>query len=161
MLNLKLENTITSLLLIKSTFFRKAHLVIGLGNFGRTLAEELTDNGHDVIGVDTLENRVEEVKDRISVAYILDATDQISLSTLPLKDIDCAIVAIGQSMDNSLRTVAALKALKISKIYARALDDVHKSILDAMNIGTIFIPESYAARIFADKFIGDTTEQMI
>ena len=136
-------------------------LVIGLGNFGRTLAEELTDNGHDVIGVDTLEHRVEEVKDRISVAYILDATDQISLSTLPLKDINCAIVAIGQSMDKSLRTVAALKALKISKIYARALDDVHKSILDAMDIGKIFIPESYAARIFADKFIGDTTEQMI
>ena len=44
-------------------------LVIGLGNFGRTLAEELTDNGHDVIGVDSLEHRVEEVKDRISVAY--------------------------------------------------------------------------------------------
>ena len=38
-------------------------LVIGLGNFCRTLAEELTDNGHDVIGVDTLEHRVEEVKD--------------------------------------------------------------------------------------------------
>ena len=109
-------------------------LIIGLGNFGRTLAVELSDNGHDVIGIDKSEHCVDMVKDRISVSYIMDATEGLSLKSLPLNEIDCAIVAIGQSMDSSLRTVAALKELSVKNIYARALDDTHMSILKAMDI---------------------------
>ena len=135
-------------------------LIIGLGCFGRTLAEALTDKGHDVIGVDSNEHRVEEVKDRISVAYIMDATERVALKELPLGEIDCAIVAIGQSMDHSLRAVAALKELKVNKIFARALDKTHQSILRAMNIQKIFIPESYAARMFAEKFINGMMSEM-
>lgn len=137
------------------------YLVIGLGNFGKTLAKELTDKGHDVIGVDCDEHCVDEVKDRISVVYILDATDRLALKVLPIDEIDCAVVAIGQSMDYSLRAVAALKELEVKKIYARALDATHKSILGAMNIQKIFMPESYAARIFADKFADNDTLDML
>lgn len=71
------------------------YLVVGLGSFGKTLAEALTDKGHDVIGVDSNEHRVEEIKDRISVAYIMDATERMALRELPLDEIDGAIVAIG------------------------------------------------------------------
>ncbi len=128
------------------------YLIIGLGNFGSTLARELTDKGHEVIGVDSNEHRVEDLKNYISVAYILDATERQALRALPLYDINCAIVAIGQSMDHSLRTVAALKELQVARIYARALDETHHSILKAMNIQQIFIPESYAARMLAETF---------
>lgn len=131
------------------------YLIIGLGNFGKTLAEELIDKGHEVIGVDNNEHIVDNIKDRISLAYILDTTERSSLKALPLDEIDCAIVAIGQSMDSSLRTVAALKELSVKRIYARALDETHQSILGAMNIEKIFIPECYAARIFAEKFSSD------
>lgn len=137
------------------------YLVIGLGNFGRTLAETLTDKGHDVIGVDYNEHCVEEIKNRIAVAYIMDATERAALQALPLDEIDCAVVAIGQSMDYSLRAVAALKELSVKRVYARALDKTHKSILGAMNIQKIFMPESYAARIFADKFIDNDTNDMM
>lgn len=137
------------------------YLVIGLGNFGRTLAETLTDKGHDVIGVDNNEHCVEEIKNRIAVAYIMDATERAALQALPLDEIDCAVVAIGQSMDYSLRAVAALKELSVKRVYARALDKTHKSILGAMNIQKIFMPESYAARIFADKFIDNDTNDMM
>lgn len=133
-------------------------LIIGLGNFGRTLAEELTDRGHDVIGVDSNEHRIEEIKDRISVAYIMDATEHMAMRALPLDEIDCAIVAIGQSMDASLRAVASLKELEVPKIYARALDQTHRSILMAMSIERIFTPESYAARIIAEKFMDKDAE---
>lgn len=137
------------------------YLVIGLGNFGRTLAEELTDQGNDVIGIDISEHSIEAIKDRISVAYILDATTKAALKALPLDDIDCAIVAIGQSMDSSLRTVAALKELGVKQIYARALDATHRSILSAMSIQRIFIPESYAARIFASKLTSNEVTEML
>lgn len=127
------------------------YLIIGLGNFGRTLAEELTDRGHDVIGVDMSEHRVEEVKDRISLAYIMDAKEKASLAALPIKEVDVAVVAIGQSMEASLRAAAALKELKVRHIMARAIDPVHESILHAMDVNDIIIPERFAAKAIADK----------
>lgn len=137
------------------------YLIIGLGNFGSTLAEELTTLGHEVIGVDTDESRADAIKEHISVVYIMDASEQQALSSLPLTEIDCAIVTIGKSMDASLRVVAMLKELAVSNIYARALDNIHKSILGAMNIQKIFIPESYAARIFAEKFSTENTAELV
>lgn len=137
------------------------YLVIGLGNFGSTLACKLTDMGHDVIGVDNNEHRIEDIKEKISVSYILDATEKAALKSLPLDEIDCAIVAIGQSMDSSLRTVASLKELKISPVYARALDLTHESILKAMNIQKIFIPESFAAGIFAERLSSNNEEELM
>ena len=126
-------------------------LIIGLGTFGSTLATDLTNKGHEVMGVDHVEQRVEDIKDNIAIAYIMDATERVALKQLPLSEMDCAIVCIGQSMDNSLRTVAALKELGVEKVYARAIDSTHESILRAMHIQKIFIPEQYAAHIFADK----------
>ena len=127
------------------------YLVIGLGNFGSIIAEELLHRGDDVIGIDVSEQRVEDIKERISVAYLMDATEQAALHSLPLGDIDAVIVAIGHSMSASLRTVAALKKLQVKNIFVRAIDSVHLSILEAMSIDQIFIPESYAARIFVDN----------
>lgn len=126
-------------------------LIIGLGNFGRTLAEELTNMGHDVMGVDKSEQCVDEMKDKIEVAYIMDATEKYSLRELPLDTIDCVVVSLGQSMEQSLRIVATLKELSVRNIYARALDATHRSILGVMNVHEIFIPESYAARVFAQR----------
>ena len=137
------------------------YLVIGLGNFGQTLAQTLTDNGHEVIGVDLLSRNIEQIKDRIAFSYILDATDPLALRSLPLTQVDCTVVAIGQSMDHSLRAVAALKSLNVETIYARALDTVHKSILEAMNISKIFIPESYAAKLFAQKLNDKNSEALL
>ena len=137
------------------------YLVIGLGNFGSTLAQTLTDTGHEVIGIDHDTHKVELIKDRIAFAYIMDATNSLALRSLPLTDIDCTVVAIGQSMDHSLRAVAALKQLKVENIYARALDTTHKSILEAMNISKIFIPESYAAKLFAEMFNSNSAEELL
>ena len=137
------------------------YLVIGLGNFGSTLAATLTDMGHYVIGVDNNEHCIEEIKDRIDLAYIMDATERASLRSLPLDEIDCVIVAIGQSMDNSLRAVASLKELNVTNIIARALDTTHSSILRAMDINKILIPESYAARIFAEKILSNESEELL
>lgn len=127
-------------------------LIIGLGNFGKTVAEELTDDGHDVIGVDINEHKVDDIKDKISLAYIMNTTEKSALASLPLDEIDYVVVAIGQSLDCSLRTIVALTELNVKNIYARALDSVHYSILKVMGVANIFIPETYAAKVFASNF---------
>ncbi len=125
------------------------YIIIGLGNYGGGLAEELTVIGHEVIGVDLNEGRVEGLKDKIATAFVLDATDSLALDALPLKEIDVVIVAIGENFGASVRVVALLKQKKVKHIFARAIDPIHKAILDAFSIDKVLTPEQDAARDFA------------
>ncbi len=121
-------------------------IIIGLGNYGGVLAEELSLLGNEVIGVDSNEQRADSLKDKLATVFIIDATDEASLSVLPLNDIDLVIVAIGENLGASIRVIALLKQKKVKHIYARAIDNVHKSILEAFNLDKILTPESDAAR---------------
>ena len=71
------------------------YIIIGLGNYGHVLAEELSALGHEVIGVDNSPSRVDNVKEKIATAFVIDATDEQALSVLPLNGVDIVIVAIG------------------------------------------------------------------
>lgn len=122
------------------------YIIIGLGNYGGVLAEELSVLGHEVIGVDTNEHRVDVLKDKIATSFIIDATDEQSLSILPLKDVDVVIVAIGENFGASVKVVALLKKKGVKHIYARAVDDVHETVLEAFNLDSILTPEKEAAR---------------
>lgn len=122
------------------------YIIIGLGNYGGVLAEELSALGNEVIGADLNEHRVDALKDKIATAFILDATDEGSLSALPLEDVDVVIVAIGENLGASIRVVALLKQKKVKHIYARAIDNLHKAVLEAFNLDKILTPENDAAR---------------
>lgn len=121
------------------------YIIIGLGNYGRVLAEELSALGHEIIGADVSENRVESIKDKVATAFVIDATDEQSLSVLPLKSVDAVIVAIGENFGASVRVVALLKQQKVAHIYARAIDRVHKAVLEAFSLEKILTPEEDAA----------------
>ena len=121
-------------------------IIIGLGTYGRVLVEELSALGHEVIAVDSDANRVERVKDMCDAALQIEATDEVALSLLPLKKVDFVLVAIGQNLGASVRVVALLKKLGVQHILARAIDNVHKNILQAFSIDKILIPEERAAR---------------
>ncbi len=122
------------------------YIIIGLGNYGSMLAEELAALGHEVIGADFIESRVDNIKNKIATAFVIDATDEHSLSVLPLNGVDIVIVAIGENFGASIRVVALLKQKKVEHIYARAIDPVHKAVLEAFSLERILIPEEDAAR---------------
>lgn len=124
------------------------YVIIGLGNYGGVLAEELSAIGHEVIGVDADEGRVDCIKDKITTAFVLDATDEMALEALPLKEIDIVIVAIGENFGASVRVVALLKQKQVKHIYARAVDAIHQAILEAFNVDKVLTPENDAARDF-------------
>lgn len=122
------------------------YIIIGLGNYGHVLAEELSALGHEVIGADISESRVDSIKDKVATAFVIDATDELSLAVLPLNSVDIVIVAIGENFGASIRVVALLKQKKVQHIYARAIDTVHRSVLEAFNLERILTPEEDAAR---------------
>ena len=85
------------------------YIIIGLGNYGGVLAEELSMLGNEVIGVDMNSHHVELLKDKIAASFIMDATEEEALSALPLREVDVVIVAIGENLGASVRTIAILK----------------------------------------------------
>ena len=123
------------------------YLIIGLGNYGGVLAEELTALGHEVVGVDSEELQAERYKDKVATTYVLDVTDEMALSVLPLNSVDIVIVAIGENFGASVRIVSLLKKHNVKHIYARAVDEVHKAVLDAFSLERILTPEKDAARL--------------
>lgn len=125
------------------------YIVLGLGHFGRSLAIHLTELGHEVIAADINLNIVEQTKDKITHTVCLDSTDKEAVSSLPLKESNAVIVAIGEEEGASLLTVALLKQLKVKRIIGRVVSDLQKTVLEAMNIDEYIMPEEEAAERLA------------
>lgn len=127
------------------------YIVIGLGNFGLSLAEKLTKLGNEVIGVDNSMTKVESVKEKISHAICLDATDEYTMGGLPFKDTDTVIIAIGENTGANIMATAMVKKLHPNRIISRAIDPLHQTVLEAMDIHTIVHPEEETAEKWAKK----------
>lgn len=115
--------------------------VIGLGSFGATVALELTNLKHDVIGIDTEKKYVENISDQISHAVIADATDEHVLEELNVKNCDAVVVAIGEDLEASILCVLNLKNLGVEKILVKAKSKSHHMILSHLGITQIIHPE--------------------
>lgn len=135
------------------------YLIIGLGIYGTNLAKDLTDLGHEVIGADINSHRVDAIKDYIATAYIIDSTEEAAISVLPLKNVDLVVVAIGENFGASIKTVAILKKMGVSKIFARAIDSLHRTILEGLHVQRILNPEQYAAFALSNEMqLGSSVE---
>ncbi|SPL69033.1 potassium channel family protein [Acinetobacter stercoris] len=115
--------------------------VIGLGSFGATVALELMDLNHDVIGIDSIKKNVENISDRLTHAVIADATDEHVLDELNIKNCDAVVVAIGEDIEASILCVLHLKNLGIQKIMVKAKSQAHHMILSHLGITKIIHPE--------------------
>ncbi len=125
------------------------YIVLGLGHFGRSLSIHLTELGHEVIGADMDLNIVEQLKDKITYTVCLDTTDRGAVSSLPLKDADAVIIAIGEDEGASLLTTALIKQLKVKRIIGRVVSDLQRTVMEAMQIDEYIMPEEEAAERLA------------
>jgi trk system potassium uptake protein TrkA len=128
-------------------------VVIGLGNFGASLAKKLTALGHDVIGVDKEMSKVEFFKDTVKNTVSMDITDIHALKTLPLKDADMVVVCIGDDFGSSIMTTALLKKLGVKNLYSRESSLIHKTVLNSLGVANTINPEYETASVFAEKLI--------
>lgn len=128
------------------------YIIIGLGNFGSVLATRLTQMGHEVIGIDDHQSRVNELRDSLSSTICMDASDPDALRTLPLDQVDMVIIAIGENFASSIQIVAQLRQMKVDHIVARALNELHRTVLQALGVDRIIFPEQEAAEVMAQSF---------
>lgn len=127
------------------------YIVVGLGNFGSSLAEKLTAQGNEVIGIDTRMEKVDLYKEKISHTICMDATDEFTSSGLPLKDTDIVVVAIGEDQGANIMATAMFKNFQVKRLISRAINPLHEKVLQAIGVDEIVHPEEETAERWAKK----------
>jgi len=127
----------------------RTYIVIGLGNFGSTLAKELTVLGNEVIAIDRSMAKVDGIKDLITHAICMDAGEPGALNSLPIKDADAIIVAIGEDVGASVVITALAKQMKAKRILCRAISEIHNTILQSIGVDLVLRPEQDSANRLA------------
>lgn len=130
-------------------------LLIGLGRFGMHVAAHLYDLGHQVMAVDTDEDRVNKVLPYVTNAQIGDSTDADFLRSLGVVNYDVCIVTIGGNFQNSLETASLLEELGAKKVVARAERDVQAKFLLRNGADEVVYPEKQVAKWTAIRYTAD------
>jgi len=119
----------------------KSFIVVGLGRFGAEAAMSLARQGCEVLAIDTNSDLVQRVSDHVTQAVVADARDKGVLRTLDAKSFDCAIVAIGGSLGDSVLATMNLKELDVPYIVCKAHDETHSQVLKKLGADRVVIPE--------------------
>ena len=127
-------------------------LVIGLGQFGMSLARTLNEKGFQVIAVDIDQKLVNEASNFATDAICLNAIDEMSLAKLSPKDRDFVICSIG-AKEPSILTVALLKQMGCENIIARASETTHARILKAIGAKKVINPEQEYGKRLANRIL--------
>ena len=136
-------------------------LLIGLGRFGRHIALQLNKLGHEVMAVDSNEERVNEILPIVTNAQIGDSTNTEFLKSLGIGNFDVCIVTIGGNFQNSLETTSLLKELGAKLVVSRAERDVQEKFLLRNGADEVIYPEKQVANWAAIRYTADHVRDYI
>lgn len=120
---------------------RKQYVVIGLGRFGTSVAKTLYALDNDVLGVDTDEEKVQNISENITHAVQVDATDENSLRSLGIRNLDVAVIAIGADVQASIMATLIVKDMGVKHILAKANSELHAKVLYKIGADKVVLPE--------------------
>ena len=123
----------------------KSYIVIGLGRFGSRAAKRLCELGCEVLAIDQNSELVQPISGLVTQAVVADARDKEVLRALGAKDFECAIVAIGTNLANSVLATMNLKELGVPYIVCKASDETHRQVLMKLGADRVVIPEQEQA----------------
>ena len=119
---------------------RKQFLVAGLGLFGTSVALTLQQMGYEVYTLDSEESLVQDLSTQLNYVVCGDASDKKTLQSLPLEDIDVAVVAIG-NVERNMMTTMLLKELGIKQVVAKAINNLHGAMLNKIGADKVVYAE--------------------
>ncbi len=130
----------------------KSILLIGIGRFGKHIALQLNQLGHQVMVVDNVEDRVNDIFPFVTNAQIGDSTNIEFLKSLGVRNFDVCIVTIGSDFQSSLETTSNLKELGATLVVSRAERDIHAKFLLRNGADEILYPEKQLAKWAAIRY---------
>lgn len=127
------------------------YIIVGLGNFGASIAQILTALGNEVIAIDNDMEKVDYYKEKVSHTIRMDATDELAVSDLPLDETDVVLITIGEDQGSNLMATALFKNFGLKRLISRAINPLHKKVLEAIGVDEIVHPEAETAERWSNK----------
>ena len=127
----------------------KSYIVVGLGRFGSQVARQLYSLGCEVLAMDLSAELVQQISNDVTHAVVGDAQDKEVLKALGVRNLDCAIVAIGDNLAASVLATMNMKELGVPYVVCKAHDETHRRVLQKLGADKVVIPEQENAHRLA------------
>lgn len=132
----------------------KRFIVVGLGNFGRTVAMSMTEHGHDVIVVDLNGEVIDRLASFVSHAAVGDATDVETLRRIGAAGADGAIVSTGDDISSSILATMALHDVNVKDIFVKVVSNAHARVMQRIGVTDVVFPEQDTAKALSARISG-------
>ncbi|HYF83072.1 MAG TPA: TrkA family potassium uptake protein [Clostridia bacterium] len=119
----------------------KQFVIIGIGRFGKAVAERLYGLGQDVLAIDTDEEAIQKISDKVTHAVTADAADESVLRSLGVRNFDVGVVSISSDIQSSIIITLMLKELGVRYVVAKAKDELHAKVLLRIGADRVVFPE--------------------
>lgn len=120
---------------------KKQYIIFGIGRFGSALAKKLCELGHEVLAVDSSEDRVAAIAPYVTNAIQVAASDEETMRSLGIRNFDAAVVAIGDDLHHSIIMTIMCKEMGAKYLIAKASDAMHAKVLLKLGVDRVVFPE--------------------
>jgi trk system potassium uptake protein TrkA len=136
-------------------------VVFGLGRFGAAVASTLYAQGAEVLAIDSNHLLIEEIKDRVSVAIAIDATQRSVLEAYDVGHMDVAVIGIGSNFEASVVVALLCRELGVPRIIAKALTPLQAQVLRAVGAHRVITPEEEIGERLAEHLVRGTVVDFV
>lgn len=120
---------------------KKSFAILGLGRFGTSVANSLAEMGYDVLAVDSEEDHIKQLSEKVTRSVIGNVTNENLLKSLGIRNFDVAVVAIGDDIQSSILTTIILKEAGVPCVVSKAQNDLHARVLEKVGADRVVFPE--------------------
>ncbi len=131
----------------------KQFAVIGLGSFGSSMVDEISEYTGEILIVDRDPEMVERYKDKVANAFIADAINEEAIKRIIPRDLDAAIVDLGDSVEAAILVTNHLKKLGVKSIVVKALSEAQGEVLKLVGADSVVFPDREASRRLAPMLL--------
>ena len=136
--------------------------VIGLGQLGHAVAVALAKRGAEVVAVDLDMERVEAIKERVTRALCLDATDDRALKASGMGEADTVILALGEEhLEQAVLTTMILREFGVGTIVSRAATTLQGKVLERVGVTEVVYPEREMGILLARKILNPSVRELV
>lgn len=132
---------------------KKEYIVIGLGQFGTSMAKALMQNDCEVLALDNNEEKTRALADTVTCAVTGNVMDPELLPGLGIRNFDGAIVAIGENMEASIVATMLVSELGVPHILAKAQNELHAKMLRKVGADRVVLPENEVGIRYANNLV--------
>ncbi len=120
---------------------KKSIAVLGLGQYGMSLAKTMYDLGADVLVVDNNPEIIKEFSDKSTAAICADLSNEDEVLALGLGSMDVVVVAMSEHIEESIIVITIAKELKVPLVVAKSSSKRMSLILKKVGADKVIIPE--------------------